>query len=170
MKSCAPYWGLLVFQTMKRRPCWCYKPFLFNLNFFLWATRGAHNPNLQVVTTHASLVARMYPAFVWTSSKSVQNVSCSRAFGPSITRNLITRVLIICHVKLTQSTTLELKRFDLGWLLSALRRNLWLLLVLFKLCFVPINLHSCWPRDMSQNALRDVWYKCHPSNKRLAYN
>ena len=35
-----------------------------------------------------------------------------RPFGPSITRNLITRVLTICHVKLTQSTALEQKRFD----------------------------------------------------------
>ena len=34
----------------------------------------------------------------------------SREFGSSITRNLITRVLTICHVKLPQSTTLEQKR------------------------------------------------------------
>ena len=47
-------------------------------------------------------------------------------FGPSITRNLLTRVLTICHVKLTQSTALEQKRFDLR-LLSPALRNLWLL-------------------------------------------
>ena len=46
-------------------------PFEFEL--FLRATRGARNPNLQVVITHASLVACMYPAFVWTSSKNVLN-------------------------------------------------------------------------------------------------
>ena len=41
------------------------------------------------------------------------NVSRSpRRFGPSITRNLITHVLTIRHVKLTQSTALEQKRFD----------------------------------------------------------
>ena len=34
----------------------------------------------------------------------------SREFGSSITRNLITRFLTICHVKLPQSTTLEQKR------------------------------------------------------------
>ena len=47
----------------------------------------------------------------------------------SITRYLITRVLTICHVKRTQSTALEQKRFDLR-LLSPALRNLWLFIVL----------------------------------------
>ena len=54
----------------------------------------------------------------------------SRAFELSITRDLITRVLTLCHVKLTQSTVLEQKRFNLRSLSLALR-NLWLLLVRF---------------------------------------
>ena len=41
---------------------------------------------------------------------------------------LITCVLTICHVKLTRSTSLEQKRFDLRSLSPALR-NLWLLLL-----------------------------------------
>ena len=51
-------------------------------------------------------------------------------FWLSITRNLILRVLTICHVKLKQSTAQEQKRFDLRSLSPALR-NLWLLLVVF---------------------------------------
>ena len=43
-----------------------------------------------------------------------------RTCGPSITRNLITRVLTICHVKLTQSAVMEQKRFDLRSLSPAL--------------------------------------------------
>ena len=38
----------------------------------------------------------------------------SRAFGTSISRNLITRVLTIYHVKLTQSTAFAQKRFEFG--------------------------------------------------------
>jgi len=48
-------------------------------------------------------------------------------FGSSITRNLITCVLTFYHVKLTQSTALVQKRFDLRSLSPAIR-NLWLLL------------------------------------------
>ena len=59
---------------------------------------------------------------------NAQNPLLSPAFGRSIICNLITRVLTICHVKLTQSTVLELKRFDLRSLPSALL-NHWLLLV-----------------------------------------
>ena len=46
--------------------------------------------------------------------------------GPSITRNLITHVLTICHVKLTQCKAMKQKRFDLQSLSPALH-NLWLL-------------------------------------------
>ena len=45
-----------------------------------------------------------------------------------ITRNLITRVLTICHTKLKLSTSLEQKRFNLRSLSPALC-NLWSLLV-----------------------------------------
>ena len=95
----------------------------------LWAARGARNPNLQVVITHAShvcsqhsfglnLVPRVFGlsdqkarrldlGTRLTSTKNewnAQNAIWSRAFGPSITRNFITRVLT------TQSTAMEQKR------------------------------------------------------------
>ena len=50
-------------------------------------------------------------------------------FEPSITRNLITRVLTICQAKLGQSTALGQKRFELRSLSPALSK-LCLLLVL----------------------------------------
>ena len=43
----------------------------------------------------------------------------------STTRNLITHVLTICHIKLMQRTALEQKRFDL-LTLSPTLHNLWL--------------------------------------------
>ena len=43
-------------------------------------------------------------------------------------RNFITRVLTMCHVKLTQIIAMEQNRFDLRSLLPTLP-NLWLLLV-----------------------------------------
>ena len=60
----------------------------------------------------------------WNAQKAIR--SCM--FGPSITRNLIMRVLTICHVKLTRSTVMGQKGFDLRYLSPALC-NLWLLLV-----------------------------------------
>ena len=74
----------------------------------LRATRGAHNPNLQVVITHASHVYIM-PAFSWTSTKNEwnsQNAFWSSAFRPSTPRKLFTRVLTI----LRKSTAWEQKR------------------------------------------------------------
>ena len=59
---------------------------------------------------------------------NARNALWSRAFGLSITRNLITRVLTICHVKLTQITTMKEKRFDIRSLSPAIR-NFRLLLV-----------------------------------------
>ena len=73
----------------------------------------------------------MWPAFVWTSTKNerdAQNTIWSRAFRPSTPRNLIARVLTICHVKHTQSIAMEQKRSDFQSLSPALP-NLWLLLV-----------------------------------------
>ena len=62
---------------------------------YLRATRGARNPNLQVVITHASQ-------------------GCSQhSFGLPLRMNgmhrthLIMRVLAICHVKLTQIIAME---------------------------------------------------------------
>ena len=49
----------------------------------LRVTRGARNPNLQVVITHASRVCGQQPALVWTSTKNewnAQNAHWSRAF------------------------------------------------------------------------------------------
>ena len=60
---------------------------------------------------------------------------------PSTTRNLITHVLTICHVKLMQSTALEQKRFDLLSLLPTLH-NLWLLPVLKKQKAVSHSEHN----------------------------
>ena len=70
-------------------------------------------------------------SFVWTSTKNEWNSSkaiCDHARSDLGTCNFITRVLIICHVKVTQSTAFEQKRFDLRSL-SPILRNLWLLLV-----------------------------------------
>ena len=71
---------------------------LSNLNSNLALTLGYLNPALnnsaQVVITHASHLCQ---------------VRVLSACGPSTTRNLITCVLTICHVKLTQSTALDLR-------------------------------------------------------------
>ena len=55
-------------------------------------------------------------SFVWTSTKSEWNSSkaiCDHARSDLGTCNFLTRVLIIYHVKVTQSTAFEQKRFDL---------------------------------------------------------
>ena len=88
------------------------------------------SPQSQSPGCYYAWVACMQPAFVRTSTKNewnAQSVIWSRSFGRSITCNLMTRVLTICHVKLTQSTDMKQKRFELRLLLPALR-NLWLLL------------------------------------------
>ena len=62
----------------------------------------------------------MKPGFLWTCTKNkwnAHNAIWSLAIGPSITRNLITRVLTIYHVKLAQSTAFEQQRFDLHLIL-----------------------------------------------------
>ena len=60
----------------------------------------------------------------WNSSKAI----CDHARSDLGTCNFITRVLIIYHVKVMQSTAFEQKRFDLRSL-SPILCNLWLLLV-----------------------------------------
>ena len=70
-------------------------------------------------------------SFVWTSTKNEWNswkAICDHARSDLGTCNFITRVLIIYHVKVTQSTAFEQKRFDLRSF-SPILRNLWLLLV-----------------------------------------
>ena len=55
-------------------------------------------------------------SFVWTSTKNGWNSTkaiCDHARSDLGTCNVITRVLIIYHVKVTQSTAIEQKRFDL---------------------------------------------------------
>ena len=71
-------------------------------------TRGACNPNLQVVIiTHASYLCSQHSFGLPLRINGMHRMQ----FGPSISRNVITLVLTICHVKLTQSTALEQKRF-----------------------------------------------------------
>ena len=92
---------------------------------FLRATRGAGNPNLQVVITHASHVCTQHSFGLPLRMNGMPKTQ----LRPCTPRNLITRVLTICYVKLTQSTVLEQKRLDLRSLSPALP-NLWLLLVI----------------------------------------
>ena len=94
------------------------------------ATTGARNPYLQVVITHVSHVCSQHSFGLPLGMNGMHiNAIWSCTFGPSITRNLITCVLTICHVKLTRSTALEQKRCDLRSL-SPVLLYLWLLLVL----------------------------------------
>ena len=60
----------------------------------------------------------MWPARVWTSTKNewnAQNAVWSRAFRPSTTRHLITRVLTVCQWNLSKSPVLGAKAFDCVW-------------------------------------------------------
>ena len=105
----------------------------------LRATRGARNPKLQVVITHASHVCSHHSFGLQLRNEwNAQNAIWSRAFGPSITRYLSTRVLTICHVKPMQSTAMQQKRFDIRSLSPTLR-NLWLLLVSIT-CFCVLEI------------------------------
>ena len=71
-------------------------------------TRGAHNPNLQVVIImHASYLCSQHSFGLPLRINGMHRTQ----FEPSISRNVITLVLTICHLKLTQSTALEQKRF-----------------------------------------------------------
>ena len=92
----------------------------------------------------------MWPAFVWTSTKNEwneQNAIWSRAFGPSITRNLITLVLTISHVKLKQSTVIL--TFDRQ--VSLALRNLWLLLVVSLFCSATEELLELFCKGWSKS-------------------
>ena len=88
---------------------------LLLLLLLLQATRGARGPNLQVVITHASYVCSQHsfglPLRMYEMHRT--HFDHARLDVLDISRNLITRVLTYCHVKRTQSTALEQKRFDL---------------------------------------------------------
>ena len=74
----------------------------------LRATRGTRNRNVQVVISHASHVCSQHSfALPLRRNRNAQKLIWSRVFRASTPRNLITRVLNICHVKFTQSTALE---------------------------------------------------------------
>ena len=113
----------------------------------------------------------MWPGFVWTSTKNVwnaKNALWSRAFGLSITRKLITRLLTICHVKLSQSTALEQKRFELR-LLSPAFHNLWLLLVYFTCSWVRFAKASSTIRNrVNGPAPARAWWTNEPVSKSMA--
>ena len=93
---------------------------------YLWARRGARNPNLQVFITHASHVCSQHSFGppLWMNGMHIMQFDQTR-LDLSTTRNLITPVLTICHIKLMQRTALEQKRFDL-LTLSPTLHNLWL--------------------------------------------
>ena len=113
-----------------------YRPFFFDAmslisrytlegHHFLRVTREAPNPNLQVAITHARHVCNQQRlGFHW----NAQNAIWSRVFGPFVTRILITRVLTIHHVKVTQSTGIKQTHFYLRSLSPAIP-NFRLLLV-----------------------------------------
>ena len=93
---------------------------------YLWVRRGARNPNLQVFITHASHVCSQHSFGppLWMNGMHIMQFDQTR-LDLSTTHNLITHVLTICHIKLTQRTALEQKRFDLLTFLPTLH-NLWL--------------------------------------------
>ena len=113
----------------------------------------------------------MWPAFVWTSTKNVwnaQNALWSRAFGLSITRKLIARIVTICYLKLSQSTALEQKRFEVR-LLSPAFHNLWLLLVYFTCSWVRFAKASSTIRNrVNGPAPARAWWTNEPVSKSMA--
>ena len=103
-------------------------------------TRGALNPNLQVVLAYASHVCSQHSfGLPLRMNADAQKAIWPRAFGPSFSRNPITRVFTICHVIFTQSPAIERKRFDF-WSLSPAVRNFWLLLVVI---LIPLDSDLC---------------------------
>ena len=83
---------------------------------YLWARRGARNPNLQVFITHASYVCsqHLFGPPLWMNGMHIMQ------FGQTCLDLSTT-----CHIKLTQRTALEQKRFDL-LTLSPTLHYLWL--------------------------------------------
>ena len=93
---------------------------------YLWARRGARNPILQVFITHASNVCSQHSFGppLWMNGMHIMQFDHTR-LDLSTTRNLITHVLTICHIKLMQRTALEQKHFDLLTLSPTLHK-IWL--------------------------------------------
>ena len=89
-------------------PCWRAKVTLGQDKQKVYIIAGEkRSPQSKSPGRYYACVAYMPPAFVWTSTKkewNPHNAIWSRAFGPSITRNLIKRVLTTPLVKLTQRT------------------------------------------------------------------
>ena len=87
-----------------------------------------------------------------------------RTFGPSTSRNLITRVLPIYDVNLTQSTALEQKRFDLRQepifrlrSMPPALRNLLLLLVCTQHSFgIPLRMNGTHRAQTDHSSTRDL--------------
>ena len=83
--------------------------------------------------------------------KGMHKTLWSRAFGPSTPciPSYPSRVLTICHLKLTQNTALEQKRLELRSLLPALP-YLWFLLVsCISQWFLPVNpFIFMWKHDL----------------------
>ena len=71
------------------------------------ANHASSNWALVVIIPHVSYLCGQHLFGLPLRINGVQRMQ----FGPSISRNVITLVLTICLVKLTQSTTLEQKRF-----------------------------------------------------------
>ena len=82
---------------------------MFHGEVLLQATRGAHNPNLQVVNMHALHVCSQHSFRLPLRMNGIHRMHFDQAcLDPlSLSCNLIMRVLTICHMKLTQSTALE---------------------------------------------------------------
>ena len=94
---------------------------------FLWVTRGAHNPNLKVVNTHASHVCSQHSFGLPLRMNRKHVTQFNHAHLDLLSLAFWSCMFwpTICHVKLMQSTALEQKRFDLRSLLPTLC-NLWL--------------------------------------------
>ena len=98
----------------------------------LQATRGARNPNLQVVIMHP-LHVRNQHSFRLSQHARLDLLSLV----------IRSRVFLLCHVKLAQSIAMAQKRFDRRLLSPALRK-LWLLLDLNPLSISEGNNRWRW--------------------------
>ena len=116
-----------------RQVGWLVCALWFNLQLFVimivTSLKAGDNRSPQSLSQgcYYACVACVWPAFVWISTRNewnAQNAIWSHAFGFAVSRNLITHVLTIPHVKLTQSRMMEQKSFVLRSLSPALR-NLW---------------------------------------------
>ena len=94
----------------------CLCALWFNLQLFVimivTSLKAGDNRSPQSLSQgcYYACVACMWPAFVWISTRNewnAQNAIWSHAFGFAVSRNLITHVLTIPHVKLTQSRVME---------------------------------------------------------------